>query len=415
MDALKVALASDWFYPKIGGIETHIHELALQLLEMGHEPHVITHDYRYMKPYRDDFPYAVHRIKGFFYFRKSHVSLGVDTLFKLNRLYKTIGFDITHIHSIYSPFAVAAANLSRGIRGVPVVATNHSLYYWSPVTKPLIPLLRNTLKRVDAFIAVSRRVAEDTRRLLGIVDGKVPLYIIPNGVNTGFWRPPEAEEERAARRKLGLDEREFVVLVVGRFTERKRIHQAPAIVAYAAKIVAGRRRLHLLIIGDGPLRSKVLRAVEEHLYGLDGVRVTVHGFMGRAGLREAYWASDLLLVPARLEAFSIAALEAMACGRPVIGFRDGGIEDVVADGRTGFLVSSDEEASERIAELALDPNLHRRLAETAPLHAAENFSWTRIARSIVEVYRATMDAAMDSDKRYLLYRAWLRVSRILGR
>jgi 1,2-diacylglycerol 3-alpha-glucosyltransferase len=61
MEGLKIAIASDWFYPKVGGIESHIDELARNLLFAGHEPYVITHDYRYMKPYVDSFPYHVVR------------------------------------------------------------------------------------------------------------------------------------------------------------------------------------------------------------------------------------------------------------------------------------------------------------------------------------------------------------------
>lgn len=140
MESLKIAIASDWFYPpKIGGIESHIDELSRNLLLRGHEPpHVLTHDYRYMKPYVDDSPYPpVHRFAGTFYFRSYHSSVGFSQLWRINELYKEMNFDITHVHSIYSPpFSVAVSDVSRGLRNVPpVVATNHSFYGKPP---PLI-------------------------------------------------------------------------------------------------------------------------------------------------------------------------------------------------------------------------------------------------------------------------------------
>jgi len=399
LDPLKIALASDWFYPKIGGIETHIHELALNLQRMGHEPHVFTHDYRHFKPYSDDFPYHVHRLKGAIYLKSAHISLGPGSLIEANRIFKKIGFDITHIHSIYSPLAIAIANLSRGIRDVPVVATNHSLFSWRLSTIPIAYMLRYFLKRVDAFVAVSRRVAEDTRRLLNI-NGH-PLYIVPNAVDPSFWRPPEAEERARARRMLKIPEERFTVLAVGRFTRRKRIHVVPRIVAEAAKRAA--KRLHVVIVGDGPLAELVKDEARKYSNYID---VRVLGFVERPRLREIYWATDVAIVPARLEAFSITALEAMACGVPVIGFKESGVSDVVADGITGFLVESDEDVSARITEIVLNSDLHARLSHNAPAHVASHFSWEKVARSLLEIYRATIDAASGSDKRYLLYRLW---------
>lgn len=399
MDSLKIALASDWFYPKIGGIETHIHELALALQRMGHEPHVFTHDYRVLKPYRDSFPYPVHRLRGTFYLKSAHISLGAGSLIEANRVYKEVGFDITHIHSIYSPLAIAIANLSRGIRGVPVVATNHSLFSWRYSTIPIVYVLRRLLRRVDAYIAVSRKVAEDSRRLLNL-NGH-PVYIVPNAVDPSFWRPPEAEERNGARKRLGIPEDRFTVVAVGRFTRRKRMHVVPRIVKEAAKRAG--KRLHVVIVGDGPLAGLVK---EEARRCSPYTSIDIIGFVERQRLREIYWAADVAIVPARLEAFSIAALESMACGVPVIGFRESGVSDAIADGVTGFLVDSDEEAAARIAELALDDDLRAKLSQNAPLHVARHFSWDKVVQSILEIYRATIDAASGSDKRYLLYKLW---------
>lgn len=405
METLKVALASDWFHPKVGGIETHIHELALKLLERGHEPHVITHDYRVLAPYTDPFPYPVHRFSAFVYFKESHISLGPSLLWQANELYKRVGFDVTHVHSIYSPLSIAIANLSRGIRGVPVVATNHS-FFGKPRLGFLIQrLIRHYTRRVDVFIAVSRPVAEDTRRVLGEGLNGRPVYTIPNAVDPGFWRPPTDYERLRARRELGLDEEVVAVAVVGRLTKRKGFHKVPDILG-RAKRLAGRDKISLVIAGDGPLKPLIVEEIARN--GLDGSSKLL-GFMPRAKLRSVYWAADALLVPGPLEALPITSLEAMSCGLPIIAWRGSGLADAVLDGETGFLVRSLEEFAERLALLAGDEDLRRRLGGRARRRVLEEFSWDRVLERILEAYRVAMDRAAGDDKRYLLYRLWRRV------
>jgi glycosyltransferase involved in cell wall biosynthesis len=414
MDALKIALASDWFYPKIGGIETHIHELALNLLKLGFEPHVITHDYRFLGKYDDStLPYPVHRIKGSIYSREHHASIGPATFSKLNELMKIYRFDLTHIHSIYSPLGILAANVSRGLRGIPVVATNHSFFAWdNKFTVKLLPLIRYALQRVDVIISVSTPVADDTRRVLGSrLSRRIPIVVIPNAVDTSFWRPPEPEERRQARRELGLSDSEFVVLSIGRLTRRKRIHAAPKIAALASR--KAKRRLTLLLVGDGPLRSVVKRAVDIYSSTADGLRVVWKGFIERRRLRFFYWAADIVLIPGLQEAMPITALEAMACGRPVVGFKGTGLEDVATNSLTQLLASSDEDAASIIARLSADSDTLAKLSYESALQASRRFEWSVVIRRIVNVYRFAMDYSQLEDKRYIFYRAWLKLSSLL--
>ena len=415
METLRVALVSDWFYPKIGGIETHIHELALNLLRAGHEPHVITHDYRHHEGIRswDDrkLPYPVHRLHGSIYFKRVHVSLGPGALVEANRLYKRLRFDVTHVHSIYSPLGVAVAKVSRGIRDVGVVATNHSLFSWdSKVSKLTAMLVRRSLRHVDVFIAVSRVVEEDTKRLLGDKLGDRPLLRIPNAVDPVYWRPPEPEERERARKLLGIGSDEYTVLVIGRFTKRKAVHRAPRLAAAAAEKTG--RRTRLLIVGDGELRRLVEEEAARYSNGL--LRVDIHGFQPRERLRLYYWAADTTLITSRMEAFSITAVESMATGTPVVGYRGCGLEDVVAPG-TGFLAGSDDEVVEALAMLAADEELRHRMAAAAARRAQALFTWDAVLPKILDAYRLAMTIAETEDKHYLLHRAWLEISRRLRR
>ncbi|WP_297506809.1 glycosyltransferase family 4 protein [Thermococcus sp.] len=407
MESLRIALASDWFYPKVGGIEAHMDELARNLLKAGHEPYVITHDYRYMQPYDGGFPYPIKRFPATFYIRRYHISLSPTQLIRINEFYKSVTFDITHIHSIYSPLAIAVANVSRGVRDIPVVATNHSFFGNPPMASFFRWELRRSLKRVDHFIAVSTPVARDTAELIGDLRKERPITVIPNGIDTETWRPPEEEERMRAREKLGVGD-EIVLFYVGRMTGRKMAHRLPFVIKRALELAGMEKdRVRFVAVGEGDKRPEF----EENLRKTGiGEITSLFGFLPRKRLKEFYWASDIVLMPGILEAFPVVGLEAMASGRPIVGRRESGLSDMVIDGLTGYLARSEEELAERLALLLEDYELVEKMGIAGRERAERCFSWENILKRILRVYKNTLDRAEEFDRKYLLY----RLSRELG-
>ncbi|ASJ14304.1 glycosyltransferase family 4 protein [Thermococcus radiotolerans] len=406
MESLKIAIASDWFYPKIGGIESHIDELARNLVLMGHEPYVLTHDYRYMKPYVDSFPYHVVRFPATLYFKKYHSSVGFSQFWKINEFYKEIGFDITHVHSIYSPLAVAVSKISRGIRNVPVVATNHSFYGRPSLDFLIGPFIRHHLKRIDTFVAVSTPVAEDTRNLLGNKLNGRPVLVVPNGIDVKKWRPPEPEEREKARRDLGVRD-EIVVLYLGRMTERKQAHRIPMMMREALKWSGvPKNKVRLVMIGNGPMRPVLERNLRET--GI-GEITELYDFMERGRLLPLYWAADLVLMPGILEAFPVVGLEAMATGNPVIGRNESGLSDMVLNGITGLLAVSEEGMAKNLAEAFQNREKLIAMGVEARRRAEKEFSWDVVLRRLMRVYRCTMEMGESVDRLYLLYKAMRRL------
>jgi len=401
METLRIALASDWFYPKVGGIEAHMDELARNLMKAGHEPYVITHDYRYMMPYGDGFPYPVKRFRAAIYLKKYHISLSPNQLWRINEFYKSVNFDITHIHSIYSPLAIAVANVSRGIRGIPVVATNHSFFGTPPGAEVLRWELRRHLKRVDHFIAVSTPVARDTERLIGNLRRERPVTVIPNGIDVSFWRPPTEEERRKAREKLGLGD-EVVLFYVGRMTERKMAHRLPLVIKRALELSGvNPRRIRFLAVGEGEKRGEFVENVRKT--GI-GEITRLFGFLPRRELLEFYWASDIVLMPGVLEAFPVVGLEAMSTGRTIVGRRESGLSDMVINGVTGYLGGSEEELAGHLAELFSNADLVRKTGTAARKRVVRCFSWEVILKRILRVYKTTLNMADEFDRKYFLYK-----------
>ncbi|WP_457750732.1 glycosyltransferase family 4 protein [Thermococcus sp.] len=402
MEGLKIAIASDWFYPKVGGIESHIDELARNLLHRGHNPYVITHDYRYMRPYVDSFPYPVIRFSGTVYFRKYHVSTGVEQVWRINEFYKREGFDITHVHSIYSPLAIATSAVSRGLRHIPVVATNHSFYGASRYFDVIFgSILRKNLDKIDTFVAVSSPVARDTRELLGKNLKDRHVLVLPNGIDVEKWRPPEPEERERARKHLGLKD-EIVILYLGRMTERKQAHRIPFMLREALEISGiPRRKVRLIMVGSGPMKS----VLEKNLRTTGIGDITdLYGFMERGRLLPLYWASDIVLMPGILEAFPVVGLEAMATGRMVIGRNESGLSDMVVNGVTGLLATSEGEMAKSIAWALTNPELVRVMGEEGRKVVEEKFSWDVILSRLLEIYRFTLELRDNVDRRYAFYK-----------
>ena len=390
MESLKIALASDWFFPSIGGIEYHIHDLALNLVDMGHDVHVIT---RFGDFPDKTLPYTVHRFKGRITVDSLHVSMGLDLLKRVNELYKKEHFDITHGHSIYSPIAVGVSNLSSGIRGVPSIITNHSFLGKSILNPTYIFLLRASLRKVNGFIAVSNAVQKDLEKILGPRLRNKPIHVVPNGIDTNFWKPVEDKEEWKSR--IGLDG--VVITTTSRLTKRKRIDLIPKL----AKILTREYRMtdiKFVIIGDGPERRKIEELIKS--YHVQD-KVLMVGKQPREKVREYLWASDIYLSPTIYEAFGIAALEALSCGVPVIANNHGGISEIVKHGFTGLISQDDKELLENIVYLLNNVELIEEMGKNARKIVKEKFTWEKITKEIVEIYKKTI-GTFEKDP-FILY------------
>jgi D-inositol-3-phosphate glycosyltransferase len=223
--------------------------------------------------------------------------------------------------------------------------------------------------------------SEGERRLLTDVYGVSPLRAVqvPCGVNTDHFRPmPRAR----ARKALGLPPDERLVLYVGRIEPLKGID----ILVRAAAEIEGRFRL-LVVGGDAKdaARKAQLRTLAAQL-GI-AERVTFRDAVSHAELPQYYNAADVGVVPSYYESFGLVALEAMACGLPVIASRVGGLAETVRDGKTGYLIPwrCPEPFAERLQLLLDNESLRRSLGRGARANV-ERFRWPAVAAQVEEVY-----------------------------
>ncbi|MDQ0994286.1 glycogen synthase [Streptomyces sp. V3I7] len=303
--------------------------------------------------------------------------------------------DLVHSHTWY---AGLAGHLAKLLYGVPHVMTAHSL-------EPLRPWKaeqlgggyalsgwseRTAIEAADAVIAVSGAMRED---ILGCYPALDParVHVVHNGIDTTLYRPDHGTDVLA---RLGVDPHRPFVLFVGRITRQKGVPQllrAVRDIDPAAQVV---------LCAGAPDTPELDREFRELFRELSGVREGVHWIpqmLPRGDVIQLLTHAAVFVCPSVYEPLGIVNLEAMACGTPVVASRVGGIPEVVDDGRTGLLVTPDEDfetsLAEALDEILGDPERARRMGEAGRERAVGEFGWDTVARRTVRLYEEILKQA----------------------
>lgn len=375
---VRVALLSDCYLPRLGGIEVQVHDLAGHLVGAGHEVEVFTATGN-GDPSRDSTPVMEDGV------RVHRFDLGLPGGIPINpfanpevrRRLSAGGFDVAHVHmGVISPFAVDLARIALGV-GLPTAITWHCVIDRSAVVHRTLGYAARWASRGAALSAVSGMAAERVGR---IVPPGTVVNVIGNGIDVGSWQRPAdlPESEDGVVR----------VTAVQRLVRRKRPAALLEVLVAARGLVPADVPMVAEIVGDGPQRAALEKTAAAH----DWIRV--RGRLSRTEIRDLHWQSHAFLSTARLEAFGIAALEARTAGVPVIALRGTGVSDIVEDGVTGRLAANDIDLARVLAGLVTDreeqAGLAARARETAPTQA-----WP----AIVEASVAEYDRAIAQSRR----------------
>ncbi len=368
---MRIIHVSDCYPPRMGGIETQVRDLAASQVAAGHEVHVLTATPweaasgagAQQSPELGDPAVQVHR-------------MGLDLPFDLPvnpaapaamaALFDRLAPDVVHVHAgVLSPFAFDGARVALG-RELPLAIT------WHCMLDGFVPALRAGVRHSRwsgapiALSAVSGAAADRVREVFG-----ERVDLMPNG----------AELERWAARGEAAPTPPVRAVATMRLAPRKR---GPALLAVVEDAVeqVGHEALRVDIVGDGPMRAPMAKAVRRR--GLSDV-VTMHGQLARDRLPELYRGAHVFLAPASLEAFGIAALEARTAGLVVLARRGTGIEEFVQDGVDGLLVDDDAGMARALARLVHEPELLASLQSRARA-VRPAFGWSQTAGAAQALY-----------------------------
>ena len=237
-----------------------------------------------------------------------------------------------------------------------------------------------SIEQSDAVTTVSRSLRADTISALGV---QREIDVIPNFLDCAeYRRRPDA----ALRARLCPPDRyDALVIHVSNLRPVKRVDVAVGVF----RRIRSRVRARFLIAGDGPVRGDVERHAAESGIGGD---VT---FLGEQDdLVALLSVSDLFLLPSIQESFGLAALEAMACGVPVVASRVGGLPEIIEDGVSGYTCAPDDVAgmADCGVQLLTDRGLHARIADAAARLVRETYGTDRVVPMYEAAYRRSSRA-----------------------
>jgi glycosyltransferase involved in cell wall biosynthesis len=359
---LKVALVSEMYLPRVGGLELHVRDLARELNVRGHEAHVICNT---PGPAVYEDGVKIHRL-GLPRVPIIHTIGTPHSNDALRRLFEQEHYDIIHTHAALLPMTHVANFVARKL-GLPSVLTECS---W--LGAGWLRFFRSCHRASrwghwPTFLSgVSRCVADQ----LAAITGRDDVFVLHNGVRVENWTTVHREPQRP------------VVVSVMRFTQRKRPIDVVRAIPYVHARLPEPLRPRFLLIGDGRERARVVReaarlGVSQHL--------ELPGFLDRTEIRRRFEESSVFVLPTEREAMSIVCAEALSAGLPVVAMNKGGVSDVVADQVEGFLCSNATEFADRIVELIADADLRRRMALQAPTRVAR-FSWDGVIQRHLNVF-----------------------------
>lgn len=206
-------------------------------------------------------------------------------------------------------------------------------------------------------------------------------------VPVGFKRSSYTRCEDDSLRRYFPAGKDKILLSVGRLVAEKGYDVA---LRAMKRIVGGYPEVGFVILGDGPEYDKLIGMAKD-LDLVDHVRIVREKVLNTE-MNHIYSSAYLYLIPSTYEIFNMTMLEALACGSPVLASREGGMQDVVRHGKTGFLFekNSDEELAKYIEETLVSPDLRRSLSEEA-MRDVSDYDWSTIAKRFEMLYKHLLE------------------------
>ena len=390
-----------------GGMNVYVRELTRQLGQMGIHVDVFT------RSQDDHVPHVLHELG--YGNRVVHIPAGPETPLgkremseyipqfvegiKAFACEKDIQYDIIHSHYWMSGLAAAALSDLWGV--TPIVHMVHTLGEMkNRIARSAaeregeyrINGEKQVLGRVDRVTVATLAELTQLRFLYKADPNK--MVIIPPGVDVGHFYPIPSDE---AKSFIGLHADDRMILFVGRIEPLKGVDTLIEAMA-CLKLKQEDRPVHLAIIGGDPSASPEQMTTEmtrlQQLcddLGLDQ-SVVFLGKRDQDKLPYYYSAAEVLVMPSHYESFGMVALEAMACGTPVIASEVGGLAYLVRDGETGFTIPAEEPDTlcEKLSWLLNDSVLHAKMSGQAAEYA-QDYAWEKIAKQIVDVYEELVE------------------------
>ena len=371
-----------------GGMNVYVLNLAKELGELGHTVDVFTRFHDPSDPRKVDMGSGatlIHVEAGPIGQQKSDLPMYIDEFVaNVSATEKSERRSYDIIHSNYWLSGKVGSILSRRWK-IPHVLTFHTLAktklrarVGESESDLRISVEQEVMRESTDILVLTRAEKMDLENLYGISPEKVS--VIPAGVDTDIFYPVPKLQARVG---LGLPDKE-TVMYAGRVEPIKGLD----ILLDSFKILNETRDVHLVVVGgrlSGDCELDALRHRSKELGVFE--KITFTGSVDQTELGRYYSAVDVFVLPSHYESFGLVALEAMACGTPVVASRVGGIPSFVDDGETGYLITwrSAEPFADRIEMLLENLDLRNFMSESARVKA-NSMNWSTVAAEVADYY-----------------------------
>ncbi|MDZ7623781.1 MAG: N-acetyl-alpha-D-glucosaminyl L-malate synthase BshA [Ignavibacteriaceae bacterium] len=361
-------------YPTYGGSGVIATELGKELALRGHEVHFISYALPFrLSHYIENIVFHEVEISNYPLFEFPLYSLSLAS--KMVEVAEFEKLDLLHVHYAipHATSAYLAKEMMRSNRDLKIFTTLHGTDITLVGLEPsFLPLVKFSIEKSDGVTAVSRFLKEKT---ITNYSSEADIRVIPNFVDTDHFKP----ESSCDFRKTIAPKGEKILVHTSNFRPVKRVPDTIRIFEKVQKEIPSK----LILVGDGPDRSECERLTRQLDLG-DSVK-----FLGKQeALEEILSSSDLFLIPSQSESFGLAALEAMACGLPVISSSVGGLPELVKHNETGFIaeIGDVDRMAKYALELLSNEKKYKLFAENSRERAVNKFDKSKVVPLYEEYY-----------------------------
>ena len=377
---MKILIASDLHYPTINGVATFSRNLARGLAARGHEVLVIAPSQTSKKFKEVDDNHIVIRTASVPFLPYQNFRISPTPGREVKRIIEEFDPDVIHIQML---MWIGQAAMKYGNKyGIPIVTTNHAMpenlmdniVLLAPIARPINYMLTQYGARFHSkadYVTLPTQSAIDMFNASDKV--KVPMEAVSNGIDLAHFTPGKAPT--AIYEKFGLPTDEPIITFVGRLDAEKHVY----VLVKAFKQLLETQKAHLLIIGDGQ-EAINLKEQARALNIFD--HVTFTGRVSEEDKEELHKVGTVFAMPSPMELQSIATLEAMASGLPVVAVNAGALSELCQDGRNGYLFELDDNKTmaELLEKVITDSAEHDRMSKESLAIAKTHDLNTTLAR-----------------------------------
>lgn len=359
---MKILIASDLHYPTINGVATFSRNLARGLAAHGHEVLVIAPSQTGKKYKEVDGNHCITRTVSipFPFYQNIRVSLNPSR--EVKKIIEDFDPDVIHIQML---MWIGQAAMKYGNKfGIPIVSTNHAmpenlmdnLRLLAPISRPINYILKAYGARFHSKADMITMPTQSAIEMFNVDKIATPMVAVSNGIDLSRFTTGRASDDLYDRFAIPKDK--LVVGYVGRLDAEKHL---PVLLRAFVRVQSVMPNIHLLVVGDGSERPALQTTAHDLGFSND---VTFTGRVSDEDLTELHKVPTVFCMPSPAELQSIATLEAMASGQPVVAVDAGALRELCQHERNGYLTEQDDDETIAQGLIAIleDPALREEMS-----------------------------------------------------